>query len=300
MNQSLANARNLSLADSCFLPLFQGIALFTVNCLISVFGTLGNLMVCIAVLVDRRLRRISHRLLVSLAIADLIVTMICEPLFLKNLFHRTFLQGCAISQLEFAYSILANTSCYASVVHLACVSVDRFIAVLFPLQHGPLMNNCGLFTMLVISWTIPISSPIFRMALPESFPSAIVASGAFALSYLIIIFSYLLIVVFLFYLKNKRRNIRTRSRSRPGKWSMEVRVTRTLAIVIGVFTACWMPLMAAMFATGKPLFKMNGPVHMWLRTLALSNSAMNFVIYTVRMPDFRQAYDKIYKKLCST
>lgn len=298
MNQSLANARNLSLEDNCFLPLFQGVALFTVNGLISVLGTLGNLMVCVAVLADRRLRRTSHCLLVSLAIADLTVTMICEPLFLKNLFRRTFLQGCAISQLEFAYSILANTSCYASVVHLACVSVDRFIAVLFPLQHGPLMNNRGLYTLLVISWTIPISSPVFRIALPASFPSAIVASGAFALSYIIIIFSYLLIVAFLFYLKNKRQNIRTRSRSGHGKWSMEVRVTRTLAIVIGVFTICWMPLMAGLFATGKPLFKMNGPVHMWLRTLALSNSAMNFVIYTVRMPDFRKAYDKMYKKVC--
>ena len=40
------------------------------------------------------------------------------------------------------------------------------------------------------------------------------------------------------------------------------------------------PKMTALFAAGKSLMKPNGPLHMWLRTLALSNSAMNFLIYS--------------------
>ncbi|XP_068696696.1 adenosine receptor A2b-like [Montipora foliosa] len=304
MNHSLENTTNLLFKDNCSLSLPQGIALIAVNGLICVLGTIGNLMVCVAVLADHRLRRSSNYLLFSLAIADLIVTTTCEPLLLVNLGSRTFLQDCASRHLEIAFSISASISCFVSVLHLAAVSVDRFIAVCFSLRHRTLMNNCGMRTiaMLFVSWTIPLLSPILRIALPPSFPSAMVAFWSFALGYGIIIFSYLMIVAFLFYVKAETRKIRVQPRSRDKNWWKEVRVARTLAMVTGVFTVCWVPLMTALFAPGKPLFKINGPVHMWLRTLALSNSVMNFVIYTVKMPDFRNAYGKICKceKMCSS
>ena len=77
----------------------------------------------------------------------------------------------------------------------------------------------------------------------------------------------------------------------------EVRVAVMLAVVIGVFTACWVPVMTAMFASSKPLTKRNGPLHMWLRTLSLSNSAMNFFIYSAVIRDFRDAYAGIFRKM---
>lgn len=297
MNHSLENTTNLSFEDNCSLSLPQGIALIAANGLICVLGTIGNLMVCVAVLADHRLRRSSNYLLFSLAIA-----IICGPILLANLGRRTFLPDCASRHLETAYSILANFSCFASVLHLAAVSVDRFIAVCFSLLHRTLMNNCGIYTMLFVSWTIPLLSPVLRVALPSSFPSAIVAYGSFALGYGIIILSYVIIVAFLLYRKWKTRKIRVQPRSRNRNWCREVRVSHTLAVITVVFTMCWMPVMTALFATGKPLFKMNGPVHMWLRTLALSNSVMNFVIYSVKKRDFRNAYGKIckcYQMCCS-
>ena len=60
-----------------------GIALITINAVVCVFGSLGNLLVCLAIATNSRLRRNSNYLLFSLAIADLIVTLICEPLFIE-------------------------------------------------------------------------------------------------------------------------------------------------------------------------------------------------------------------------
>ena len=241
-----------------------------------------------------RLRRSSNYLLFSLAIADLIVTMICEPLLLEILSNRTFFHDCATTSLERLYQILANLSCSASVMHLAVISVDRFLAVCFPLRHNTIVNKCGVQTMLIASWAFPIAGPILNVALPVSFPKRFLATGLFALSYVIIILSYLLIVALVFHQKRKRKAFGARKRSS----RVEVRVACTLAIVIGVFTACWVPLITGWFATGKPLFKRHGPVHMWLRTLSLSNSAMNFLIYTAKMPDFRDAYARICRKMC--
>ena len=301
MNYSLGNIRkprsNFSRED-CSLPLVHGIALIATNSVVCVLGTIGNLLVCLAIASNPRLRRSSNYLLFSLAIADLIVTMICEPLLLEIFSKRTFLHDCATENLERPYFILTNISCAASVVHLAAISVDRLLAVVFPLRHETIMNKCGLKTMLIVSWAFPVSIPVMSVALPPSVPRAIMAAGSFAGSYLIVIVSYLMIVAFLFNLKRKRNKLRARPLSLDVNSSVELRVACTLAIVIGVFTASWFPVMIAMFVTGKPLLEKNGPSHMWLRTLALSNSAMNFLIYTARIRDFRDAYAGICRKIC--
>ena len=111
----------------------------------------------------------------------------------------------------------------------------------------------------------------------------------FVLSYAIIIMSYLLIVTFLFKAEKKRNQIRPRPPPVRANSQMEVRVACTLAIVIAVFTVCWFPLIVTMFATGEKLVRPKEPAHKWFRTLALSNSAMNFLIYSVRIPAFREA-----------
>ena len=70
MNESSKNV------NSCFLPMAPGIALITINAIVCVLGSLGNLLVCLAIATNSRLRRASNYLLFSLAIADLIVTLI--------------------------------------------------------------------------------------------------------------------------------------------------------------------------------------------------------------------------------
>ena len=271
--------------------------MITANAIVCVFGSLGNLLVCFAIVTNPRLRRCSNYLLFSLAIADLIVTLVCEPLLLEMFYNRTFVHGCKPS-LERLYSILANLSCSASVVHLACISVDRFIAVVFPLHHEIVMKRCGLKIMLIASWAFPISVPVLMVVLPPSFPKPFLAIASFAFSYFVVIFSYLLIMVFLLIHKRKRKRLRARAVSVDPSPHMEIRVACTLAIVIGVFTACWVPVMTLLFAAGKSLMKRNGPLHMWLRTLALSNSAMNFLIYSARIRDFKDSYVAIFRKMC--
>ena len=130
-NNSLGDITNLSASD-CSLPLAHGIGLMAVNSVGAVVGTFGNFLVCTAVLyTSPRLRRCSNYLLVSLAIADLIVTMVCEPLVVGIVAKKTFFNDCA-SNLELAYAVSANFSCSASLLHLAAISIYRFLAVIFP------------------------------------------------------------------------------------------------------------------------------------------------------------------------
>ena len=91
MNYTLSNFSG----DNCSLPLAHGVALITTNVVLAAVGTFGNLLVCVAVVTNPRLRRSLNYLLFSLAIADLIVTVVCEPLLVAILGKITFFNDCA-------------------------------------------------------------------------------------------------------------------------------------------------------------------------------------------------------------
>jgi len=281
--------------EGCSLPIAHGVSLITTNAIVGGLGTFGNLLVCVAVLTNPRLRRSSNYLLASLAIADLIVTLGSEPLAIAILGSITFFNDCAIN-LEGPFQILTTLSCAASLVHLASISVDRLLAVVYPLRHQMIMQKYGLKAMLIVSWALPISDIILNAVFPAS--KAYLATGIFGLSYVIITVSYGWIVAFLYKVRIKRNQIRAQPMPVDARSRMEIRVARTLAVVIGVFTALWFPVVITLFATGKSLLKPNGPAHMWIRTLALSNSAMNFLIYSARIREFRAAYAAICRKIC--
>ena len=299
MNESSKNA------NTCFLPMAHGIALITINAIVCVLGSLGNFLVCLAIATNSHLRRASNYLLFSLAIADLIVTLICEPLFIEAIIQRTFLYDCKAS-LYIVLFILGYLSCASSLLHMVAISLDRFVAVAFPLRHKNFMEKWGLKVMLIVSWSIPIFQVILLLVLWPVISSASLSASNFFLvgtvfvSFFLILFFYFLIVVFLLRHKRKRKQLsRARNVSFKLTSRMEVRVSCALAIAIGIFSACWVPVITIMIATmiGKPLTRPHGPLDLCLRTLALSNSAMNFLIYSAKIQDFKEAYVDIFRKL---
>ena len=291
MNESSENA------NSCSLPTAHGIPLIAINVIICVLGSLGNFLVCLAIATNSRLRRASNYLLFSLAIADLIVTLVCEPLLLEVIIQRTFFHECT-KRLQRTYSILSQISCSSSVLHMVAISFDRFVAVVFPLRHKNFIEGCGLKFMLIISWSLPILLTVLRSIVSRTtYPAHFIGLGTFALCYLFIFFLYFLIVLFLLHHRKKRKHLGARTNSMKVTFRREVRVACTLAIAISVFTACWVPLMTVFFAAGKLIINRNGSLLMWLRTLALSNSAMNFLIYSAKIRDFKEAYIDIFRKM---
>ena len=257
-NKLFGDVTNLSASD-CSLPLAHGISLMAVNSVGAVVGTFGNFLVCTAVLyTSPRLRRCSNYLLVSLAIADLIVTMVCEPLVVGIAAKKTFFNDCT-SNLRLAYVVSSNFSCAASVLHLAAISVDRFLAVIVPLRHGRIMKSYGLKVMLIVVWG---TSTVFAsLRVPFLKETNYVVVVMFIINYFLIIGSYLSITISVFLLRRRKRHVQASTQGRTltsVRSKVERRFAFTLAIVIGVFTACWVPLIVVGYDVGKSLVKLYG------------------------------------------
>ena len=118
----------------------------------------------------------------------------------------------------------------------------------------------------------------------------------FAFGDLSIFFFHFLVLVVLLHRKKTTKQLTARPVSMKLTIRIEVRVTCTPAIATGVFTICWVPPMIVLVFAAKTL-NLNGPLYKWLKTLALSNSAMNFLIYSALIGDFIDAFVGIVRKI---
>lgn len=79
----------------------------------------------------------------------------------------------------------------------------------------------------------------------------------------------------------------------------ERKAWRTLAIITGTFVGCWLPFFIIAISrpfVGEDLIpRVLEQVALWLGYL---NSAMNPIIYTIFSPDFRQAFQRMLKRIC--
>ncbi|KXJ18993.1 Histamine H2 receptor [Exaiptasia diaphana] len=80
--------------------------------------------------------------------------------------------------------------------------------------------------------------------------------------------------------------------------AMERRVSGAIAIVIFLFVACWFPVVGYRLSQpDKSAHCSFGLIQLWFRTLCLANSSMNFIIYSLRIRQFRTAYLRIINRM---
>ncbi|KAJ0170828.1 hypothetical protein K1T71_013600 [Dendrolimus kikuchii] len=102
--------------------------------LIVIVGTIiGNILVCVAVRLVRKLRRPSNYLIVSLAVSDLCVALMVMPVATAYDILGTWPFGPVICDFWVSSDVL---SCTASILNLCMISVDRYYAITKPLEYG--------------------------------------------------------------------------------------------------------------------------------------------------------------------
>ncbi len=125
-------------------------------------AVLGNALVVISVIRHRKLRILTNYYVVSLAFADLLVAL-CAMTFNAsvNLTNGKWLFGYVMCDIWNSLDVYFST---ASILHLCCISVDRYYAIVRPLQYPIIMTQNMVYFMLANVWLLPalISfTPIF-------------------------------------------------------------------------------------------------------------------------------------------
>ncbi|KAG6447919.1 hypothetical protein O3G_MSEX005282 [Manduca sexta] len=102
--------------------------------LMLVVGTAaGNVLVCLAIYLERRLQNVTNYFLMSLAITDLLVAILVMPLGILTLVRGYFPLPAAYCLTWICLDVLL---CTASIMHLCTISVDRYLSLRYPMRFG--------------------------------------------------------------------------------------------------------------------------------------------------------------------
>ncbi|KAL6424350.1 hypothetical protein ACFW04_009861 [Cataglyphis niger] len=94
-------------------------------------GGLGNILVCLAVGLDRRLHNVTNYFLLSLAVADLLVSLFVMPLGAIPGFLGYWPFGVMWCNVYVTCDVLA---CSASIMHMCFISLGRYLGIRNPLR----------------------------------------------------------------------------------------------------------------------------------------------------------------------
>ncbi|XP_029366859.1 adenosine A2a receptor a [Echeneis naucrates] len=286
--------------------------------LIAVFSVLGNVLVCWAVYLNSNLQSITNFFVVSLAVADIAVGVLAIPfaIVISTGFCSNF-YGC----LFIACFVLVLTQ--SSIFSLLAIAIDRYIAIKIPLRYNSLVTGLRARCIIAICWVLSIIIGLTPMMgwhkLPESSNSTCPPGLMKCLFEAVVDMEYMvyfnffacvlipLLLMLAIYLcifmaachQLKLIEVKAvhseKSRSTLQK---EVQAAKSLAIIVGLFAVCWLPLHIINCFT---LFCPQCPrPPLWIMYVAIilshANSVVNPFIYAYRIREFRQTFRKIIQR----
>ncbi|XP_069462619.1 cannabinoid receptor 1 [Ambystoma mexicanum] len=302
----------------CFMILneSQQLAIAVLSLTLGTFTVLENLLVLCVILQSRTLRcRPSYHFIGSLAVADLLGSVIFVYSFLDfHVFHRKD------SPNVFLFKLGGVTASFtASVGSLFLTAIDRYISIHRPLAYRRIVTRTKAVIAFCVMWTIAIIIAVLPLlgwnckklesVCSDIFPHIdetylMFWIGVTTVLLLFIVYAYMYILW-----KAHSHAVRMLQRgtqksiiihtnedgkvqvTRPEQTRMDIRLAKTLVLILVVLIICWGPLLAIMVydVFGK-MSNAIKTVFAFCSMLCLMNSTVNPIIYALRSQDLRHAF----------
>ena len=284
-------------------PFELPIASASILTLLLVITVPTNLLVCLAILVDpnRELRTQFNIFTFNLSLADLIVACVAEPGSIYDRITKAFAseRGHKVSQIGLKmFWVLYPTSIMASVLSIVALACERFFAINSPFGYRKYFN---VKVAVVISIVIWAAATVFAL---QSFISHDTVQS-FMFVYSTAVFTGV-VMCFTYY------KIRHSWRKTSKQWaengirrerdiSIQNRLTKAFALMIGTLMLCYVPACAMVYYMGI-CTDCNCIIVQWFNDanfwLVLLNSAIDPYVYAIRSSAFRDAIRKIITCKC--
>ncbi|XP_070540266.1 histamine H2 receptor-like [Ptychodera flava] len=279
---------------------------------------LGNVLVCLAAVVNRKLRTVTNFFVVSLAVSDMLVGLLVLPLSAIYEIRREWPFGVVLCNIWISMDVLL---CTVSILNLFAISLDRYIAITRPMRYQAIMTTSKASIALVLIWSVSflvsflpihmgwntLDGTVQNVENPSACNFDVSSStyvlidglGTFFIPLFVMLFTY-------FRIFRIAREQAKRICNLPRMYDVnhaarannvdEHKATKTLAVVLGAFTICWVPYFT-LFILRPFLYNRDHDVSYDLYSVFLwmgyFNSTLNPTVYTVLNHEFRKAFRDI-------
>ena len=263
---------------------------------------LGNSLVILAIWKDplKNLRSSpSNYILLSMALADLIVGLILCPL-------TVYLAFAILRQKEHLFLPLSVSAFLTplSIAHMFLLAVDRFFALVTPLRYRLKVTNKRVYIASIACWVYcALFGCLFRL-LNEHY----IIMGAilnlqmfFGLGFVLVMYTVTL-CRFHSYTKSRTREMKEQSNEHRQKiLQAEKNLSKAFLIVISTFLICFLPWLVVQIITYSCSSCQRNLSQLLLfyalsANLVHANSGVNPFLYAWRLPKYREAFKRLLKK----
>ncbi|KAM4693058.1 trace amine-associated receptor 3-like [Discoglossus pictus] len=277
--------------------------------LITIFGNLG---IIISISHFKQLHSPTNFLILSLAVTDFFLGFIIMPYSMVRSVEECWYFGGNFCKIHYSLDWMLSA---ISIFHLCSIAIDRFYAICDPLHYPTTMTIPVIKKVIVSCWSVPAMFAIliavtnihvsgvrdyealvtcFNLC-PISFNklwSVIMFFACFFAPASVIVGIYIKIFVVsqkhIKILKNMTGKMKDEVSNQISK-KQDRKAAKTLAIVMGVFLTCWLPIFITVLV--DPFLNYSTPVVLFdtLNYVGYINSTCNPLIYGFFHPWYRKA-----------
>lgn len=251
----------------------------------------GNLLVLASVIKFKNLHKTMYILIGNLAVADLLL----GAGLLITVAYSIYTPLKESQYLCLTHYSLIATSQLASIGNIALMSVERFLAIKYPLKHHVYAQNRKIVTScIVVTWMIYIFIGFLPLLGVNNYSSEIkfpcyvqlIISEIYEIICMFIIITLLSFTLSLSMYVFKTAVVKNRHTKRGSK-------TQQMLVVFCVHFLCWTPFIVTTAILRLDYSRLVRYIRDWVSYLGLTNSAFNWTIYGLLNPKMRQAFGNI-------
>ena len=253
--------------------------------LLAIVIVVGNLLT-IWIFLKQRLRKRAHFLLISLAVADLLVGLLTVPLYIAVKSALCF--GQLLRRSVFIFTDIFTA--IASIFTLTAISLERMHAIGWPFRHRTLNFRVYMFAI-AIPWILTSIFTSIRLLLYLS----IITLKGYMFCLILFLSTPLLVMCMAYFVIWRKQKTMMGNRNHVVR---EKRLAKTLLIITAASLLTWLPFQVlSLLAIGGELggFPYISIIVNIVKFLQFSNSLVNVIIYPFRIPGFKSGLLQILR-----
>ena len=261
----------------------------------------GNLLVLIVVFKNPngKMRTPFNWFILNLALADLLVGMIVEPL--SVVVHAREGLGYPLKYHVYLQPVYF-TSCTASVFSLGMLTIDRYIAITSPMQYRATLSNKRAAISSLAIWIISTSLPFLQREIGFLWYFFVFGNASVLVTFFVLLFAFVRVHLTLRAQIKELESIQGHSeenQARNNALRTEARITKTFMFMLLAFIFCYTPSLIMIYLMNLCTVCSCQAIH-WFRDLSyvfiVLNSSVNPFLYAWRLPNFREAIKALFKR----